>query len=183
MNSSPLDEPMKSPATRAASARTVREVMEPHVVTVVPEMTVRELVETFREEHIRGAPVLGRSGKVIGMVSESDVLRHALGPAALHAEPAACLSASASLWECDGGEAVTTMARSRAMLAGCDLGRVRVAEIMGPVGPTFAPGDELQALSRFFAADGVQRVAVIENDILLGIVTPADVLRGLVSPR
>jgi hypothetical protein len=46
-----------------------------------------------------------------------------------------------------------------------------------------APGDELQALSRFFAADGVQRVAVIENDILLGIVTPADVLRGLVSPR
>jgi hypothetical protein len=36
---------MKSPATRAASARTVREVMQPHVVSVVPEMTVRELVE------------------------------------------------------------------------------------------------------------------------------------------
>jgi CBS domain-containing protein len=57
-----------------------------------------------------------------------------------------------------------------------------VGDIMGPVGTPFAPGDELQALSRFFAATGVQRVAVIENDILLGIVTPADVLRGLGSP-
>ncbi|MFL5383488.1 MAG: HPP family protein [Longimicrobiaceae bacterium] len=123
-------------------ARTVREVMEPRVVSVVPEMTVRELVETFQEEHIRGAPVLDPAGKVIGMVSESDVLRHAL------ASPAR---------------------------------GVRVGDIMGPVGATFAPGDELQALSRFFAADGVQRVAVIENDILLGIVTPADVLRGLAS--
>ena len=153
--------------------------MEPHVVSVVPEMTVRELVETFQEEHIRGAPVLGRSGKVIGMVSESDVLRHALGAAPAHA--AATLSSSASAWSAEGGEAVATVARSAATLSSCDLGAVRVGDIMGPVGATFAPGDELQALTRFFATDGVQRVAVIENDILLGIVTPADVLRGLVS--
>ena len=171
---------MKPTATRAASARTVREVMQPHVVSVVPEMTVRELVETFQEEHIRGAPVLGRSGKVIGMVSESDVLRHALGPTPAHAGEAVHLSASA--WDAaDGGAAVATL--PAAMLSSCELGAVRVGEIMGPVGVTFSPGDELQALSRFFAADGVQRVAVIENDILLGIVTPADVLRGLVSAR
>ena len=154
--------------------------MEPRVVSVVPEMTVRELVETFQEEHIRGAPVLGRSGKVIGMVSESDVLRHALAAAPAHAGAAALLPADP--WAAYDGEGATMQARGAALLAGCDLGRVRVAEIMGPVGETFAPGDELQALSRFFAADGVQRVAVIENDILLGIVTPADVLRGLVSP-
>jgi predicted transcriptional regulator len=164
---------MKSPA------RTVREVMEPHVVTVVPEMTVRELVETFQEEHIRGAPVLDRAGKVIGMVSESDVLRHAL------AAPERAAAVSESAWAACGGEGgVATLTQPATILSGCDLGRVCVGDIMGPVGATFAPGDELQALTRFFAADGVQRVAVIENDILLGIVTPADVLRGLASsPR
>lgn len=140
-------------------ARTVREVMEPRVVSVVPEMTVRELVETFQEEHIRGAPVLDPGGKVIGMVSESDVLRHAL------ATPDAPRDESA--------------ASARFLLSACDLGRVRVGEIMGPVGATFAPDDELRALARFFAADGVQRAAVIEHGILLGIVTPADVLRGV----
>lgn len=165
---------MKSPTSRA-SVRTVREVMEPRVVTVVPEMTVRELVETFQEEHIRGAPVLDPAGKVIGMVSESDVLRHALGvPECTAPEPE-------SAWAPGGGAGLAILARPASTLAGCELGRVRVGEIMGPVGTTFAPGDELQALTRFFAADGVQRVAVIENGILLGIVTPADVLRGLGS--
>ena len=155
---------MNATIPRAPDARTVREVMEPRVVSVVPEMTVRELVETFQEEHIRGAPVLDPGGKVIGMVSESDVLRHALST------PGAPRDGSAI--------------PARGLLSACDLGRVRVGEIMGPVGAAFAPDDELQALSRFFAADGVQRVAVIENDILLGIVTPADVLRGLASsPR
>jgi CBS domain-containing protein len=173
---------MKSPPTRAASARTVREVMEPHVVTVVPEMTVRELVETFQEERIRGAPVLGRYGKVIGMVSESDVLRHALGTAP-GPTPGATRLPSAVWLSGDGGEGLATVARPAARLSASDLGRVRVGEIMGPVGATFAPGDDLLALTQFFAADGVQRVAVVENDILLGIVTPADVLRGLVSPR
>ena len=157
-------------APRVPRANTVRDVMKPRVVTVVPEMTARELVEVFQEEHIRGAPVLGPSGKVIGMVSESDVLRHALGgvpePAA---PPPACPGAAGG-----GGVAAT-------MLTACGLGEVRVGEIMGPVGAVFAPGDELDELARFFAADGVQRVAVIENDILLGIVTPADVLRGVVS--
>ena len=167
---------MKPPASRTASSRTVREVMEPRVVTVVPEMTVRELVETFQEEHIRGAPVLDPKGKVIGMVSESDVLRHALGI------PECTAAAPEPAWGADGdGDGSASLGRLAATLAGCELGRVRVGEIMGPVGTTFAPGDELQALTRFFAADHVQRVAVIENGILLGIVTPADVLRGLVS--
>jgi CBS domain-containing protein len=152
--------------------------MEPRVVSVVPEMTVRELVETFQEEHIRGAPVLGRSGKVIGMVSESDVLRHAFGTAPADAHPPARLSATP--WTTAvSGEASATVAGPAAMLSACDLGQVRVGEIMGPVGAAFAPDNELQSLSRFFAADGVQRVAVIENDFLIGIVTPADVLRGL----
>lgn len=132
---------MRAAAARPPAARTVRDVMASRVVTVVPEMTARELVDTFLEEHVRGAPVLDRAGKVIGMVSERDVLRHARG----------------------------------------DLSRVRVGDIMGPVGETFTPDAELRALARFFAADGVQRVAVVEHGILLGIVTPADVLRGVTA--
>jgi CBS domain-containing protein len=126
--------------------KTVRDVMEPHVVTVVPEMTVRELVQTFLEEHIRGAPVLNPMGKVIGVVSEADVLRLV-------------------------GE--TGAPESR------DLDHVRVGEIMGPVGFVFAPGDPVARVAKTFAADGVRRVVVIENDILLGIVTPADLVRSL----
>lgn len=134
--------------TRGVRVKTVRDVMKPHVVTVVPEMTVRELVQTFLEEHVRGAPVLGPTGKVIGIVSEADVLR-----VMLQARPA------------------EEEAR--------DLDGLRVGEIMGPVGLVFAPGDAVTRVARSFAADGLQRVVVIENDILLGIVTPADLMRSL----
>ena len=139
---------MRVQDTRGVGVKTVRDVMKPHVVTVVPEMTVRELVQTFLEEHVRGAPVLGPTGKVVGIVSEADVLR-----AMLHPRPA------------------EEEAR--------DLDEVRVGEIMGPVGLAFAPGDAVTRVARTFAADGVQRVVVIENDILLGIVTPADLMRSL----
>lgn len=134
--------------TRRTRAKTVRDVMKAQVVTVVPEMTVRELVQTFLEDHVRGAPVLGPTGKVIGIVSEADVLRVMLQPRA-------------------AGEDVR------------GLDEVRVGEIMGPVGLAFAPGDAVTRVARTFAADGVQRVVVIENDILLGIVTPADLMRSL----
>ena len=112
------------------------------------------------EEHVRGAPVLGPSGKVVGMVSEADVLRQML-PA--RGEPngrsgAAPPAPSAADWNPD---------------------RVHVREIMGPIGRAFGPGDEVGTLLRFFASDGVQRAVVIENDILVGIVTPADLVRAL----
>jgi len=137
-------------SVRGGRAKTVRDIMRHDVVSVVPEMTVRELVQTFLEEHVRGAPVLGRDGKVIGLVSETDVLRVML-PA--HAN----------------GNGAT------------DADHVRVGDIMGPVPFVFAPGDAVSRVAHTFAADGVQRVVVIENDILLGIVTPADLVRGLAA--
>jgi len=139
---------MSVQGTRAVRVKTVRDVMKAHVVSVVPEMTVRELVQTFLEEHVRGAPVLGPTGKVIGLVSEADVLR------------------------------VMLRARSAEDQAR-DLDELRVGDVMGPVGFVFAPGDAVTQVARTFAADGVQRVVVIENDILLGIVTPADLMRSL----
>jgi CBS domain-containing protein len=125
----------------------VRDVMKPEVVTVVPEMTVGELVQTFLEEHVRGAPVLGPTGKVIGIVSESDVLRLML--------------------RCGGCNPRNGPGR---------LDEIRVGEIMGPVDSVFAPGDPLALVAQAFARDHLQRAVVIEDDYLLGIVTPADLI-------
>jgi CBS domain-containing protein len=116
--------------------------MSLQVVTVVPEMTVRELVLTFLEEKVRGAPVLDPSGKILGVVSEEDVMRLAL----LH--------------------------------PGDGYGRVRVGEIMRPAPAVFAPDAPLEDLLRDFA-HGVRRALVVDNDILVGIVTPVDALRAL----
>jgi CBS domain-containing protein len=66
---------MISFAASPAVAATVRDIMQSEVLAVVPEMTVRELIHLLLEERISGAPVLGPTGKVLGVVSSTDVLR------------------------------------------------------------------------------------------------------------
>jgi predicted transcriptional regulator len=62
-------------ATRVIGARRVRDLMQPQVISVVPEMTVRELAQTLLDEGVSGAPVLGPTGKILGVVAMTEVVR------------------------------------------------------------------------------------------------------------
>lgn len=62
----------------AVTTRTVRDVMSIEVVSVVPEMTMRELLHTFLDAKVCSAPVLDPQGKLVGVVAEEDVMRLAL---------------------------------------------------------------------------------------------------------
>ena len=51
------------------------DVMTSNVITVTPDMTVREVARIFVDNGISGAPVLDPDGHVAGMISEGDLLR------------------------------------------------------------------------------------------------------------
>lgn len=53
----------------------VKDVMTRDVVTFLPDTPFHEITRTLAERGISGAPVLGANGSVIGVVSETDVLR------------------------------------------------------------------------------------------------------------
>jgi CBS domain-containing protein len=129
-----------------ARPATVRDVMKTDVVAVVPEMTVRELIQLLLEEQITGAPVLGPTGKVLGVVSSTDVLRLA--------------------------------ARCR-LVPG--LGDAPVGEIMTPVAFTIHPEESLADLAHFFRCGRVHRALVMEDGVLLGVVTPYDAIQALLG--
>jgi CBS domain-containing protein len=57
----------------------VRDVMTTGVVTVRPDTTYRELAAMFRQHRVSGFPVTAEDGKVIGVVSESDLIALAGG--------------------------------------------------------------------------------------------------------
>jgi CBS domain-containing protein len=63
----------------------VRDVMTTGVVTVRPDTTYRELAAMFRQHRVSGFPVTAEDGKVIGVVSESDLIALAGGAAPLRA--------------------------------------------------------------------------------------------------
>jgi len=51
-----------------------KDIMTKDVTTVRSNMTARELAKIFTKHHITGAPVVDKKGKLIGIVSDSDIL-------------------------------------------------------------------------------------------------------------
>ena len=51
----------------------VRDIMTTEVVTLDPEMTLREAAATLADHHVTGAPVIV-NGRVVGVLSASDIL-------------------------------------------------------------------------------------------------------------
>jgi len=56
---------------------TVNEVMTRRVVTASPETTFKEAVGLLERNRVSGLPVVDRTGKVVGIVSEADLLNKA----------------------------------------------------------------------------------------------------------
>ena len=51
-----------------------KEIMTTDIISVEPTMTVRKLAMTLIKNQISGAPVTGKNGKIVGIVSEADLV-------------------------------------------------------------------------------------------------------------
>ncbi|WP_420130465.1 HPP family protein [Longimicrobium sp.] len=153
----------RASAARAIQGTTVRDVMRIQMVTVVPEMTVRELAHTLLESGVRAAPVLGPTGNLLGVASEVDVARLTLGE-----------------WPaCNGADGKGTARATELDGAQSPLDTLRVRDVMSPVGPTVSPDEPVKTLVSRFVRERLKRALVVENGMLLGIVAPIDVLGAI----
>lgn len=51
-----------------------KDIMTRDIITVNPTMTVKSLAMTLIKNQISGAPVAGKNGKIVGVVSEADIV-------------------------------------------------------------------------------------------------------------
>lgn len=168
------------------SHQTVGEIMRTDVVTVREEATVRELARTLAEEGIGGAPVLDAAGRVVGVVSASDVLALAareaptgarlteegVGSGAREASPAA-------YYGCDESAAGGPLVLSLVPPASIDA--TTVGRIMSRTRHAVRPKTSVDELARLLLRAGIHRALVLDGGRLVGIVTTFDVLRCLVG--
>ena len=59
----------------SVKALKVEDVMTEMVFAVTPVMTLREVVSLFLEKKISGAPIIDQNGKVISVISQSDLIQ------------------------------------------------------------------------------------------------------------
>jgi CBS domain-containing protein len=51
-----------------------KDIMTREIITVSPTMTVKRVAMTLIKNQISGAPVAGKNGKIVGLVSEADIV-------------------------------------------------------------------------------------------------------------
>lgn len=177
----------------------VQDVMSPGVLTVTPELPLRDLVELLATEHITGAPVV-TGDKVVGVVTGEDVLTFLSMepgvPAAraedmdYEAEPLGEWEEGAEapgawfadLWPDAGAEAVERL-RSVSSPEWDLLAEHSVAEAMSRKVVAVSPGDPLQVAAGKMEQAAVHRLLVMEDARLVGILTTSDVTRAVAEGR
>ena len=150
----------------------IRDVMNKNVVTCKPDDPVSILAKLFKEYHISGMPVVEK-GKVVGIVSETDLLKLFKTP-----------EISGELWLPSPFEVIEIPIRNLVRLeefkkALEDMKMKPVREIMKKSVHSVSPEDSLEKASSMMVKYKVNRLPVIENGKLVGIVARSDIISGL----
>jgi CBS-domain-containing membrane protein len=51
-----------------------RDIMTPHVITIGPEKSIQDAARLLADYRISGAPVVDRAGRMVGLVTEADLI-------------------------------------------------------------------------------------------------------------
>ncbi|MGW5128672.1 CBS domain-containing protein [Streptomyces sp. NPDC004069] len=141
------------------SQYTVGDVMTPTVVALAGGAMFKEIVRTMEQWGVSAMPVLDGRGRVLGVVSEADLLRKEElrdNDPALPGGPPRPVAGSRS-------------AKARAVTA---------EELMNTPAVTVHPAAPLGRAARLMARHGVKRLPVVGDDgVLVGIVSRSDLLK------
>lgn len=122
------------------------QVMTAPVVTLTAEAMITEALRQFQANAFRHVPVVSSAGRLVGIVSERDILRHLAGLTASY-QPRFPSS-----------------------------GDMRVDEVMTPRVLTANVDTDVRYIARLFVEQRIGAMPVAKEGALLGIITRSDVL-------
>jgi acetoin utilization protein AcuB len=126
----------------------VGERMSYPVVTVSPDMPINEALTRMKREHIRRTPVV-KDGKLIGIVSNEDLLNASPSPAT-----------SLSIWEMN-----------------YLLSKITVKDVMTKNVLTVTQDTPIEEAARIMADNKIGGLPVMRNEEVIGIITETDLFK------
>ena len=149
----------------------VKQIMSSPVVTVMPEMLVKDASALLAEKNITGVPVVDNN-RLVGMFTEADVLKsmkttkkdlHMIYPS---------LSSLGVAFQ----EEVT---QREVIEAYNEIGRKPVKDVMSREVEVSAPEMTVNEVIMKMVQKGITVLPVVEKGAIVGIVTRGDVIRGI----
>ena len=178
----------------------LREIMSRELVTVGPELSIRDAMELLATRHVSGAPVVAE-GKVVGVISSTDLLGFAASLPGVPAErgapsgegeddwgeppewetepPAAYFT---ELWADAGADALERMQETAGpewnALEEHTVSEAMTSSVCSLPGETLVP-----RAAAYMTRAGIHRILVIDDGALVGIVTATDIAKAVAGQR
>ncbi len=130
----------------------VRHIMCTEVFSVLPETPIQDALRALQDRRIRRAPVLDGAGKLVGFITERDLLKATPG----------------SVGELNTADGLAAAARS-------------VDQIASKSVTCAHPDDHIEDLAAVFLEKKIGGVPVVEQEQLVGVVTESDIFRAIVG--
>ena len=131
----------------------VRELMTPNPVTVQPDTSVPEALRLMRERKVRRLPVIDSHGRLVGIVSDKDLLWASPSPAT-----------TLAVWE------IPDL-----------LGKLKVEKVMTHEVITVVEKTPLEEAARIMADRKIGGLPVMQGPDLVGIITETDLFKNLLE--
>ena len=145
---------------------TAQDIMTREVITVREETTIRELAALFLSHNISGAPVVDTAGRVVGVVTESDLI---FQNKKVHL-PTAVAILDAFLFLESPGKTEKELKK----IAGATVGEICSHELV-----SVTPETGLDDLATLMAEKKVHTLPVMAGGQLVGVIGKSDIIRTI----
>jgi CBS domain-containing protein len=144
-----------------------RDVMVSPVITVKPSSSVRDVAKLFLERRISAVPVVDDQGKLVGIVSEGDLLHRAEAG-----------TERKRSWWLQGLTGDETLAAEYAKAHAR-----KVADVMTRRVITASPDTPLHEIASLLENNSIKRVPIVKDGQVVGIVSRANLIQAVASER
>jgi CBS-domain-containing membrane protein len=143
-----------------------KDIMTRDVVTVDGNQSVHQLAKTLAEKRISGVPVVDEQGKIIGIVTESDLIDRTKK---VHIPTVMRLFDSFVFLE-----SPERMEKDFKKMAASTVKDIASQDIV-----TVAPDTPLDEVATLMSEKKVHTIPVLENDSLVGIIGKSDIIHTI----
>jgi CBS domain-containing protein len=146
-----------------------KDVMTTEVITVGPETTVQALAALLSEKGISGAPVVDAAGRLVGIVSEGDLLHRAEVGTERRVQ-------RRRSWWLDSVAAEEEAARDYVKAHGRTVEDIMTRDVVSASETT-----NLADIATLLETRGIKRVPIVADGKVVGIVSRANLVRALAT--
>ena len=150
-------------------SKTVADVMSHNPILVSPQTLLKEAIQILAEKRISGLPVIDDAGKLVGIISETDLMWQETGVT----PPAYIMILDSVIYLQNPGTYERDLHKA--------LGQT-VGEVMSKNPVTISPDKPLREAAKLIQDNKVQRLPVLDNvGKVIGILTRGDIIRAMAA--